>query len=177
MVNIERPISLPFLSNMGPSYKHAAMYIYTALGALITDSQLLGSLAVTSACKKKLKSEDEKTQEDARSRLKGLGKWNKCKHPFAWGEGGDGTVTYKLLISILPVDDEGCDPLTTSTLRLTYTELVEQLIKSGLSMKVQAPLVKNGICPISLATTVPLIQARTNSDNTLFFFKFPTLAL
>lgn len=52
-------------------------------------------------------SEDEKTQEGARVRLRLLAKWNKCKHPFTWDEGGDGTATYELLLNILPVDDEG----------------------------------------------------------------------
>jgi len=168
-VNMERPNITPFLSHLGPDYKRAAMYIYTTLQALIADSRRLVSQAVTADSNKDLQSEDEKVQLGATKRLGWLAKWNKCKHPFAWDDGPTGTKTYEMLSKMLPVDDEGRNPLAASNkTQLTHSALAERLIKFGSSeseSSIQAPLVKNGICPISLRLTVPMIYARMGENS------------
>lgn len=164
-VHLERP-SPAVLSSLGPVYHRATSLIYTSLVALIADSQRLVSQAVTAACNIDLQSQDVQVQTAASDRLKLLEKWQKTKYPFSWGQPGETDAkTYQLLSSLFPDDDDRTNPLSRSKNNTTtYGQLAQLLIKMGTSfnnegpMVIKAPLVKNGICPMSLRVTVPLTQ-------------------
>jgi hypothetical protein len=159
-VHMARPSS-PFLSSMGPQYNRASTYIYTTLVALVADSQNLVSQAVTLGCNRDLQSADEQVQEDAKKRLKLLAKWQKCKYPFAWG---DKASTYSMLVKLFPNEEGGITQLPRSNTTLTHTSLGEKLVKLGLNKKIEAPLVKNGICSTALQLTVPLTLGTMKAD-------------
>lgn len=153
--------------------QRAKSCVYTTLVALIADSQRLVSLEVTKACNRDLQSQDQQLQASARKRLDLLAKWQKLKHPFAWNQPGEeGSATYSLLLTLLNSYTDGrLDPLPTSSTgeSMTYSGLAQHLLKLGCRTgdqpHTEAPLIKNGICSMSLRMTAPVTLRLMNDDS------------
>jgi hypothetical protein len=169
-VHLVRPSTNSFLTHLGPKYNRAVALVYTTLTSLVTDSQRLVAKAVTDACRMGLQSQDEKDQHAARAKLELLVKWQKLEEPFSWGSQGS-KETYQTLVQLLQSpDDNETNPLKESSQDMTYVQLATHLVEWGLRYaekepEIKAPLVKNGICSMSLRMTAPLTLAMLGSKH------------
>lgn len=162
---MDRPIPSA-LTSLDPRLKRATLCIYTSLMALVFDSQRLVSQGVTKDCKKDLKSPDEAVQKAARDRLVSLTTWQKCKYPFSWEQPGEEpSSTYALLLTMFPTTAGNFNELTRSTTSMSFYSLAKHLVAIiTKEKKIEAPLVKNGICSMALRLSVPLVLKLMNDD-------------